>query len=113
MGTFQSWVAPFMSVSTTKRTAHSTIMPPPFATIELVRWISFGTFRTTLGRPWVSLLYAYFKARGDEKNPETNDLGMTRYYIYFGAGFTFDWRIGILFVLVPLLTMNSIMATTS
>jgi hypothetical protein len=41
---------------TIKRTADSTIMPPHFATIELVRCISFGTFRTTLGRPWDSLL---------------------------------------------------------
>jgi fatty acid desaturase len=38
---------------------------------------------------------------------------MMRYYIYFGAVFTYDWRIGILFVLVPLLTMNCIMAITS
>ena len=52
MGTFQSWVAPFMSVSTIKRTADSTIMRPPLATIELVRWISFGIFWTTFGRPW-------------------------------------------------------------
>ena len=39
--------------------------------------------------------------------------GMARYFIYFGAVFIYDWRIGILFVLVPLLTMNSIMAITS
>jgi hypothetical protein len=38
---------------------------------------------------------------------------MTRYGIYFGAVFIYDWRIGILFVLVPLLAMNSIMAITS
>jgi fatty acid desaturase len=57
--------------------------------------------------------YAYFKARGDEKNRKRMLWGMTRYYIYFGAVFIYDWRIGILFVLVPLLTMNSIMAITS
>jgi len=57
--------------------------------------------------------YAYFKARGDEKNRKRMSWGMTRYYIYFGAVFAFDWRMGILFVLVPLLTMNSIMAITS
>ena len=57
--------------------------------------------------------YAYFKARGDEKNRKRMAWGMTRYYIYLGAVFMFDWRIGILFVLVPLLTMNAIMAITS
>jgi fatty acid desaturase len=57
--------------------------------------------------------YAYFRARGDEKNRKRMVWGVTRYYIYFGAVFTFYWRIGILFVLVPLLTMNSIMAITS
>src|ERR1700756_3878395 len=57
--------------------------------------------------------YAYFKAKGDEKNRKRMAWGMTRYYIYFGAVFTYDWRIGVLFVLVPLLTMNSIMAITS
>jgi fatty acid desaturase len=57
--------------------------------------------------------YAYFNARGDEKNRKRMLWGMMRYYIYFGAVFTYDWRIGILFVLVPLLTMNCIMAITS
>lgn len=57
--------------------------------------------------------YAYFKARGDEKNRKRMAWGMAHYYIYFGAIFTYNWRIGILFVLVPLLTMNSIMAITS
>jgi fatty acid desaturase len=57
--------------------------------------------------------YAYFKARSDEKNRKRMAWGMARYYIYFGAVFIYDWRIGILFVLVPLLAMNSIMAITS
>jgi fatty acid desaturase len=57
--------------------------------------------------------YGYFKARGDEKNRKRMLWGMTRYFIYFGAIFIYDWRIGILFVLVPLLAMNSIMAITS
>ena len=57
--------------------------------------------------------YAYFKARGDEKNRKRMLWGMARYFIYFGAVFIYDWRIGILFVLVPLLAMNSIMAITS
>jgi fatty acid desaturase len=57
--------------------------------------------------------YAYFKARGDEKNRRRMLWGMTRYYVYFGAVFIYDWRIGIVFVLVPLLCMNFIMAITA
>ena len=57
--------------------------------------------------------YAYFSAKGDEKNRKRMFWGMARYFIYFGAVFIYDWRIGVLFVLVPLLTMNSIMAITS
>jgi fatty acid desaturase len=57
--------------------------------------------------------FAYFKARGDEKNWKRMLWGMTRYYIYFTAVFIYDWRIGIFYVLVPLLTFNSIMAITS
>src|SRR6267378_344226 len=57
--------------------------------------------------------YAYFKARGDEKNRSRMIWGITRYFIYFGAVFIYDWRIGIVYVLVPLLSMNSIMAITS
>jgi len=72
-------------------------------------WYLSDNFWTTLG----FAPYAYFKARGDEKNRKRMLWGMTRYYIYFGAVFIYDWRIGILFVLVPLLTMNFIMAITS
>jgi fatty acid desaturase len=57
--------------------------------------------------------YAYFKARGDEKNRSRMFWGITRYFIYFGAVFLYDWRIGIAYVLVPLLSMNFIMAITS
>ena len=57
--------------------------------------------------------YAYFKARGDEKNRSRMFWGITRYAVYFTAVFVYDWRIGIFFVLVPLLTMNFIMAITS
>ena len=57
--------------------------------------------------------YAYFKARGDEKNRNRMIWGITRYFIYFGAVFIYDWRIGIVYVLVPLLSMNFIMAITS
>jgi len=39
--------------------------------------------------------------------------GITRYLIYFAAVFIYDWRIGIVYVLVPLFSMNFIMAITS
>jgi fatty acid desaturase len=57
--------------------------------------------------------YAYFKARGDEKNQRRMLWGMARYYAYFAAVFLYDWRIGIVFVLVPLLCMNFINAITA
>jgi len=56
---------------------------------------------------------AYFKARCDEKNRRRMLLGMARYYAYFGAVFIYDWRIGTMFVLVPLLCMNFINAITA
>jgi fatty acid desaturase len=57
--------------------------------------------------------YAYFKARGDEKNRKRMLWGMAHYYAYFAAIFIYDWRIGILFVLVPILCMNFINAITA
>jgi len=57
--------------------------------------------------------YAYFKAKGDEKNRRRMLWGMARYYAYFGAVFIYDWRIGTMFVLVPLLCMNFINAITA
>ncbi len=54
--------------------------------------------------------YAYFRSRGDETNRRRMFWGMARYYFYFAAVFIFDWRIGIAFVLIPLLCMNFIMA---
>jgi fatty acid desaturase len=57
--------------------------------------------------------YAYFKAKGDEKNRKRMLWGMARYYAYFGAVFIYDWRIGTVFVLVPLLCMNFINAITA
>jgi fatty acid desaturase len=57
--------------------------------------------------------YAYFKARGDEKNRRRMLWGMARYYAYFAAVFIYDWRIGILFVVVPILCMNFINAITA
>lgn len=57
--------------------------------------------------------YFHFRARGDEKNRRRMFWGIARYSIYFAAVFIYDWRIGILYVLVPLLSMNFIMAITS
>ncbi len=72
-------------------------------------WYLSDNMWTTLG----IAPFAYFKARGDEKNRKRMLWGITRYCIYFGAVFIYDWRIGIVFVLVPLLCMNFIMAITS
>jgi fatty acid desaturase len=72
-------------------------------------WYLSDNIWTTLGLA----PYAYFKTRGDEKNRRRLLWGMTRYFVYFGAVFIYDWRIGITFVLVPLLCMNFIMAITS
>ncbi|HYK39497.1 MAG TPA: fatty acid desaturase [Candidatus Eremiobacteraceae bacterium] len=57
--------------------------------------------------------YAYFKAKGDEKNRKRMFWGMARYYAYFTAVFLYDWRIGVLFVLVPIFCMNFINAITA
>jgi fatty acid desaturase len=39
--------------------------------------------------------------------------GIARYAIFFAAVFLYNWRIGIFYILIPLLTMNFIMAITS
>jgi fatty acid desaturase len=57
--------------------------------------------------------YTYFRARGDEKNRNRMLSGMARYYAYFAAVFLYDWRIGIFFVLIPILSMNFINAITA
>jgi fatty acid desaturase len=72
-------------------------------------WYLSDNIWTTLG----TAPYAYFRDRGDEKNRRRMLWGIARYCIYFGAVFLYDWRIGILFVFVPLLCMNFIMAITS
>ena len=72
-------------------------------------WYLSDNIWTTLGLA----PYAYFRARGDLKNQRRMVWGMTRYFVYFGAVFLYDWRVGILYLLVPLLSMNFIMAITS
>jgi fatty acid desaturase len=72
-------------------------------------WYLADNIWTTLGLA----PYAYFKTRGDEKNRRRMFGGILRYGIYFAAVFIYDWKIGIAFVLVPLLAMNFIMAITS
>ena len=57
--------------------------------------------------------YAYFKAKGDEKNRRRMLSGMLCYYSYFAAVFLYNWKIGILFVLMPILSMNLINAITA
>jgi fatty acid desaturase len=57
--------------------------------------------------------YFYFRAHGDDKNRKRMLRGMALYYAYFAAVFLYDWRIGILFVLVPILCMNFINAITA
>jgi fatty acid desaturase len=57
--------------------------------------------------------YFYFRARGDEKNQRRMLRGMCCYYAYFAAVFLYDWRIGIFFVLVPILCMNFVNAITA
>jgi fatty acid desaturase len=57
--------------------------------------------------------YAYFKSRGDEENRKRMLWGMARYFVFFAAVFIYNWQIGILYVLGPLLCMNFIMAITA
>ena len=57
--------------------------------------------------------YAYFKAKGDEKNRRRMLSGMLCYYFYFAAVFLYNWKIGILYVLMPILSMNLINAITA
>jgi fatty acid desaturase len=57
--------------------------------------------------------YLYFKARGDEKHRRRMLWGMAGYYAYSAAVFIYDWRIGMFFVLVPMLCMNFINAITA
>src|SRR5271170_3204276 len=57
--------------------------------------------------------YAYFKAKGDEKNRRRILWGMARYYFFFAAVFIYNSTIGIVYVLVPLLRMHFIMALTA
>ena len=110
MGTFRNWIERFTSVCTIERTADPTIPSASTATIERIGSISFGIFPTTFGRPWGFAPYVYFKERGDEKNRRRMLWGMARYYVFFAAVFIYNWRIGIVYVLGPLLCMNFIMA---
>lgn len=56
---------------------------------------------------------AYFQAHGDTKNRNRMAAGMARYYVCAAAVFIYDWRIGLLYVLVPMLCMNFINAITA
>jgi fatty acid desaturase len=76
--------------------------------LDFLRYLS-GNIWTVLG----IAPYAYFKARGDDRNRRRMLWGMARYYGYFVAVFIYNWRIGIVFVLVPLLCMNFINSITA
>jgi len=72
-------------------------------------WYLSDNIWTTLG----IVPFGYFRARGDVKNQRRMLWGITRYLVYFGTVFIYDWRIGVLYVIVPLLCMNFVMAITS
>jgi len=57
--------------------------------------------------------YAYFTAKGESENRRRMVWGITLYAIYFAAVFIYSWRLGIAYVLVPLMAMNFIMAMTA
>jgi fatty acid desaturase len=57
--------------------------------------------------------YLYFKARGEDENRRRMLWGITLYAVFFAAIFVYSWRIGLAYVLVPLLVMNFIMAMTA
>ena len=86
------------------------------STLEYDRTSPLDFFRYLSDNIWTALgfaPYAYFKARGDEKNRKRMLWGIARYFLYFAAVFIYDWRIGVVYVLVPLFAMNFIMAITS
>ncbi len=66
-------------------------------------------FWTTLG----IVPCAYFYAHKDGRNLRRMIGGMILYFLYASAVFFYNWRIGIFYVLIPLLTMNLVMSITS
>jgi fatty acid desaturase len=57
--------------------------------------------------------FLYFRARGEDENRRRMLWGITLYALFFAAVFIYNWRIGLAYVLVPLLVMNFIMAMTA
>jgi fatty acid desaturase len=72
-------------------------------------WYLADNFWTVLGLA----PYAYFTAKGEGENRRRMLWGITLYAAYFAAVFIYNWRLGIAYVLVPLLAMNFIMAMTA
>jgi len=72
-------------------------------------WYMAGNLWTVLGLA----PYFYFKSKGDDKNRRRMLTGMLCYYLYLTAVFLYNWQIGLLFVLVPILSMNLINAITA
>jgi len=57
--------------------------------------------------------YAYFRVKGDERNRSRMLRGIACFYSYCAVVFLYDWRIGMLYVMVPILCMNFINAITA
>src|ERR1700734_3042419 len=72
-------------------------------------WYLADNFWTVLGLA----PYAYFTAKGEGENRRRMLWGITLYAVYFAAVFIYNWRLGIAYVLVPLMAMNFIMAMTA
>jgi fatty acid desaturase len=57
--------------------------------------------------------YAYFRAKGDKRSCRRMLRGIACFYAYCAAVFVYDWKIGIFFVMVPILCMNFINSITA
>ena len=56
---------------------------------------------------------AYFRVHSDAKNRNRMLKGMAIYYAYLAAVFLYNWQLGLLYVLIPMLSMNFINAITA
>jgi len=72
-------------------------------------WYMAGNLWTVLG---LAPCF-YFQSKDDDKNRRRMLTGMLCYYAYFAAVFLYSRQIGILFVLVPILSLNLINAITA
>jgi len=78
---------------------------------RMSRWDFFSGYLTKNFWTMVGIAsYRYFKAKGQVKNERRMLSGMVRYYSFFFVIFLYNWQIGILYLLIPLLAMNFITA---